>query len=56
MIQMRPTDYWRDLLENTGYKFQRAQTIQGVTVCIRADKPPPYAGSQMSLNLDFEAY
>ena len=54
IIQVRPYEYWRDLLEDTGYKFQRGQTMQGKTICIRADKQSPYAGSQMSLDLDFE--
>lgn len=52
----QPHEYWRALLEEAGFEFQRAQTIQGVTVCIRADKPSPYAGTQMSLDLEFEAY
>jgi hypothetical protein len=54
-IHARPHEYWRSLLEETGFKFQRAQTIQGVTVCMRVDKPSPYAGTQMSFDLDFQA-
>ena len=56
IIHSYPHEHWRNLLEEAGFKFQRVQTIQGVFVCMRADKPSPYSGRQMSLDLDFEAY
>ncbi|MFN2304140.1 MAG: class I SAM-dependent methyltransferase [Anaerolineales bacterium] len=56
LLQVRPYEYWGDLLEDTGYKFQRSQTMKGNIIYIRADKLPPYVGSQMSLDLDFETY
>lgn len=49
-------EHWRSLLEEAGFEFQRAQTIQGIITCMRVDKPSPYSGRQMSLNLDFNAY
>ena len=56
IIHMQPYEYWRNLLEEAGYKIQQAQSMPGGTINIRADNPLPYAGSQMSLDLDFEAY
>jgi ubiquinone/menaquinone biosynthesis C-methylase UbiE len=56
IIHTNSHEYWRSLLEETGFEFQRAQTIQGIIICIRADKPSPYSGKQMSLDLDFKAY
>lgn len=52
---LHPHHYWNSLLSEAGFEVQRTQTLQGLTVCVRANKPSPYAGKQMALDLDFEA-
>lgn len=55
MTNLHSHHYWSSLLQETGFEVRRTQTIQGITVCVRADKPSPYSGTQMALDLEFEA-
>jgi SAM-dependent methyltransferase len=55
VLNLHPPEYWSRLLTDAGFEIRRSQTLQGVAVCIRADKPSLYAGRQMSLDLDFES-
>lgn len=52
----KPIDYWHALLKETGFELQRTQTLHGAILCMRADKPSPYGGKQLSFDLDFEAF
>ena len=54
VLNLHPPEYWSRLLTGAGFEIRRSQTLQGIVVCIRADKPSLYAGKQMSLHLDFE--
>lgn len=48
-------DYWSKSLGEAGFEVRREETLQGIETCVRADKPSPYTGKQMSLGLAFEA-
>lgn len=47
--------YWNKLITNAGFEMARHEEIYGVTLCIRADKPSPFAGKQLTLKLNFES-
>ena len=51
---LHPDHYWNTLLADAGFEIQQTQTLQGVTICVRADKASPYASTQLTLGLDFE--
>ena len=50
---LQPGEYWRDLLTEAGFDILRQEEIQGLINCLRADKPSPYAGKQLPLQLKF---
>jgi len=52
--RLQPSSYWRRLLAEAGFNVLRHEEIHGLTICIRADKPSPYAGKQLSLDLRFQ--
>lgn len=51
--KLRPAEYWRALLLETGFELRRQEDLQGLMLCIRADVPSPYAGQQLSLALTY---
>ncbi len=51
--KLQPVDYWRELLHEGGLNVLRQEDIQGLLNCLRADKPSPYAGKQLPLQLKF---
>ncbi len=53
---LNPKTYWSNLLLEAGFDLRREQTLHRLTYCIRADVPPPYAGKQLTLDLEFEAF
>lgn len=50
---LQPWSYWQNILTNAGFQIVRHEEILGLTICIRADKPSPYAGKQLTLDLNF---
>ena len=42
-----------DLLVDAGFDILRQEQIQGLLNCLRADKPSPFAGKQLPLQLQF---
>ncbi len=50
---LQPVEYWRNLLTQAGFDILRQEEIQGLINCLRADKPSPYAGKQLPLQLKF---
>jgi len=50
---LQPVEYWHDLLLEGGFEVYRQENIQGLINCLRADKPSPFAGRQLSLKLGF---
>lgn len=48
-----PAEYWHDLLLSAGLDVYRQDNIQGLINCFRADKPSPFAGRQLSLQLQY---
>lgn len=52
-LRLEPAAYWRRLLTENGFEIKREETIQGMIHCIRADKPSPYAGKQLKLDLGY---
>lgn len=51
--KLQPAEYWRDLLLEAGFDIHRQENIQGLTNCFRADKPSPFAGHQLPLQMKF---
>lgn len=51
--RLLPTEYWRRLLLDAGFDVRRQEEFHGLTICMRADKPSPFAGRQLSLDLRF---
>ena len=51
--KLQPVEYWHDLLQDAGLHVSREENIQGLINCIRADKPSPYAGQQLHLDLRY---
>ena len=51
--RLHPTEYWRDLLLEAGFEIHRQENIQGLLNCFRVDKPSPYAGHQLPLQLEY---
>jgi ubiquinone/menaquinone biosynthesis C-methylase UbiE len=50
---LKPVEYWHDLLVEAGFDILRQEEIQGLLSCFRADKPSPYAGTQLPLQLQY---
>ena len=48
-----PAEAWRDALIKADFRIQREESLRGLLYCVRADKPPPTAGKQMRLQLEF---
>ena len=48
-----PAETWRDSLIKADFRIQREESVRGLVYCVRADKPPPTAGKQMRLQLEF---
>ena len=51
--KLQPAEYWRELLLEAGFDIHRQENIQGLLSCLRADKPSPYTGHQLSLQLEY---
>jgi ubiquinone/menaquinone biosynthesis C-methylase UbiE len=51
--KLQPAEYWRDLLLEAGFEIHRQENIQGLLSCLRADKPSPYAGHQLPLQMKY---
>jgi ubiquinone/menaquinone biosynthesis C-methylase UbiE len=51
---LQPVEYWQDLLQGAGFDILRQEQIQGLLNCLRADKPSPYAGKQLPLQLRYQ--
>lgn len=51
--RFQPWSYWQNLLSKAGFEIIKTDELQGLTFCIRADKPSPFAGKQLSLGLQF---
>ncbi len=52
-LQFEPIETWRDLLTSAGFQVRREFDAEGRLTLIRADKPSPEAGRQLSLNLPY---
>lgn len=52
--RVQPLHHWTNLLTEAGFELRRTLLFHGDTACIRVDKPSPYAGTQMSLDLEFK--
>ncbi len=50
---LQPVEYWYDLLLDAGFDIYRQENIQGLINCLRADKPSPFAGRQLPLQMKF---
>lgn len=48
-----PAEAWRAALIKADFRIQREESLRGLVYCVRADKPPPTAGKQMRLQLEF---
>jgi SAM-dependent methyltransferase len=48
-----PAETWRAALIKADFRIQREESLRGLVYCVRADKPPPTAGKQMRLQLEF---
>jgi SAM-dependent methyltransferase len=51
--KLQPVEFWLDLLGEAGFDILRQEEIQGLLNCLRADKPSPYAGKQLPLQLNY---
>ena len=52
-VKLEPIAYWLDLLADANFDVHRQEEIQGLIYCFRADKPSPFAGHQIPLQLQF---
>lgn len=50
-FKLHPADYWQSLLASTGFQLQTTKDLDGLILCMRADKPIPHVGNQLSLGL-----
>lgn len=46
-------DYWRRLLQRTGYRIRSEKNLGGLSYCVRAQKPTPAEAQQLSFKLEF---
>lgn len=46
-------DYWRKLLQQSGYRIRNEKNLGGLSYCIRAQKPTPAEAQQLSFKLEF---
>jgi hypothetical protein len=51
--RLQPAEQWRDLLVEAGFEVRREEDLQGLMLCLRADKPSPFAGQQLPLALNY---
>ena len=47
------SDYWLNLLRQTGYRIRNEKNVSGLSYCIRAQKPTPAEAQQLSFKLEF---
>lgn len=52
-LEVAPAAYWRELLTAAHFEIRREEVLAGGILCLRADKPSPYAGKQLALNLEY---
>jgi SAM-dependent methyltransferase len=52
--RVKAFDYWTNLLAEAGFETKRSQALNGVTICLRADRPTHYVGQQLALQLGYE--
>ena len=51
-LRLQPLDYWRALLESTGFELRRVESGTGELIhYLRADRPVPFQGRQLPLGL-----
>jgi hypothetical protein len=48
-----PAPYWRALLKSNDFILRREECPRGLFYCVRADKPSPSSGKQLSLKLEY---
>ncbi|MDX1413707.1 MAG: class I SAM-dependent methyltransferase [Candidatus Promineifilaceae bacterium] len=53
--KLQPFTHWQNLLTQAGFQLLRQEELHGLSVCMRADKPSPFAGIQLALKLDFQS-
>ena len=46
-------DYWRKLLQQSGYRIRSEKNLGGLSYCVRAQKPTPAEAQQLSFKLEF---
>ncbi|MFZ1395849.1 MAG: class I SAM-dependent methyltransferase [Candidatus Promineifilaceae bacterium] len=46
-------DYWRQRLQQAGYRIRSEKDVAGLSYCIRAQKPTPAEAQQLSFKLEF---
>ena len=46
-------DYWRQLLQQAGYRIRSEKNLAGLSYCVRAQKPTPAEAQQLSFKLEF---
>ncbi|MFN2135425.1 MAG: class I SAM-dependent methyltransferase [Candidatus Promineifilaceae bacterium] len=51
--RLHTTAFWQQQLTDAGFAIQRTLVSGDVAICIRADKPSPFAGRQMQLELGY---
>ncbi len=54
-VQVEPAAYWTELLTAAGLQLTKQTELDGLMLCLRADKISPYAGRQLTLGLAFES-
>ncbi len=54
--RLQPWAYWQKLITDAGFEIVRHEEMHSVTLCFRANKPSPFAGKQLALNLSFDSF
>lgn len=49
LLDLEPSAYWVDLLHRAGFELRNIQTPWGLLTCMRAQKPAPIRGEQLSM-------
>ena len=49
--RFKPTDYWQEMLQQTGFIVRRQENLLGLIHCFRADKPSSSEARQLALDL-----
>lgn len=46
-------DYWQEMLKQSGYRIRSVKNLNGLSYCVRAQKPSPSEAQQLSFKLEF---